>query len=151
MGSFNSADATTYDQDFWLWTQQQVDLLKSERWTELDVDHLIEELETLGRSEQRELGSYLQVLLLHLLKCQYQPERRSKSWAQTILNCRDQIADCLEDSPSLQRFLLDPEWLQKYYRRARRDAARETQQPIDGFPPHCPYTVEQLLDPEFLI
>ncbi|MEH2083221.1 MAG: DUF29 domain-containing protein [Nostoc sp.] len=141
---------TLYNQDFLVWTQQQAECLKKGRWAELDVEHLVEELEALGRSERKELGSYLQVLLIHLLKCQYQPERKTKSWVNTISNCRNQIQDCLEDTPSLQRLLEDWEWIQKYYRRARRDAANETQKPIEIFPLECPFTIEQLLDPEFL-
>ncbi|WP_375473550.1 DUF29 domain-containing protein [uncultured Nostoc sp.] len=141
---------TLYNQDFLVWTQQQADCLKKGRWAELDVEHLVEELEALGRSEQEELGSYLQVLLIHLLKCQYQPERKTKSWVKTISNCRNQIQDCLEDTPSLQHLLEDWEWIQKYYRRARRDAANETQKPIETFPLECPFTIEQLLDPKFL-
>ncbi|MEH2406186.1 DUF29 domain-containing protein [Nostoc sp.] len=142
--------ATLYNQDFLLWTQQQAECLKKGRWAELDVEHLVEEIEALGRSEQKELGSYLQVLLMHLLKCQYQPERKTKSWVNTISNSRNQIQDCLEDTPSLQRFLKDWEWIEKYYRRARRDAAKETQMPIETFPLECPFTMEQVLNPDFL-
>jgi hypothetical protein len=142
--------ATTYDQDFLLWTQQQAECLKKGHWAELDVEHLVEELEALGRSEQKELGSYLQVLLIHLLKCQYQPERRTKSWDNTLSNCRVQIQDCLEDTPSLQCFLQDAVWIQKYYRRACRDTAKETQKSVENFPTECPFTIEQILDPSFL-
>jgi hypothetical protein len=142
--------ATLYNQDFLMWTQQQAESLKKGRWAELDVEHLVEELEALGRSEQKELGSYLQVLLMHLLKCQYQPERKTKSWVNTISNCRNQIQDCLEDTPSLQHFVENEEWIQKYYRRARRDAANETQKPIEIFPLECPFTMEQVLNPDFL-
>ncbi|MEH2091754.1 DUF29 domain-containing protein [Nostoc sp.] len=141
---------TLYNQDFLVWIQQQAECLKKGRWAELDVEHLVEELQALGRSEQKELGSYLQLLLIHLLKCQYQPERKTKSWINTISNCRNKIQDCLEDTPSLQHLLEDREWIQKYYRRARRDAANETQQPIETFPLECPFTMEQLLDPEFI-
>ena len=116
-----------YDRDFLEWTQQQAGHLQKGRWTEVDVKNLVEELEALGRSEQRELGSYLQVLILHLLKWQYQPERRTQSWETTIANCRDQIQDCLEDTPSLKRFLEQQTWVEKYYRRGRREAAKETQ------------------------
>ena len=143
--------ATLYNQDFLLWTQQQAECLKKGRWAELDVEHLVEELEALGRSEQKELGSYLQVLLMHLLKCQYQPERKTKSWVNTISNCRNKIQDCLEDTPSLQRFLEDWEWIQKYYRRARRYAANETQKLIETFPLECPFSIEQIIDPEFFV
>ncbi|MEH2446382.1 MAG: DUF29 domain-containing protein [Nostoc sp.] len=142
--------ATLYNQDFLLWTQQQAECLKKGRWAELDIEHLVEELEALGRSEQKELGSYLQVLLMHLLKCQYQPERKTKSWVNTISNSRNQIQDCLEDTPSLHRFLEDWEWIEKYYRRARRDAAKETQMPIETFPFECPFIIEQVLNPDFL-
>ena len=142
--------ATLYDRDFLLWTQQQAECLRKGNWAELDIENLVEELEALGRSEQRELGSYLQVLLMHLLKCQYQTERRTKSWDDTLSNCRDKIQDCLEDTPSLQRFLGDSEWIQKYYQRARRDAAKETKMQIETFPTECPFTIEQVLDPGFL-
>ena len=140
-----------YDRDFLEWTQQQAEHLQKGHWTELDVKNLVEELEALGRSEQRELGSDLQVLILHLLKWQYQPERRTRSWKTTIANCRDQIQDCLEDTPSLRRFLQDSTWIEKYYRRGRREAAKETQMSIDIFPVECGYTIEQILDPNFLI
>ena len=139
-----------YEQDFLTWTQQQAEYLQKGRWAELDVKNLIEELEALGRSEQKELSSYFQVLVMHLLKCQYQPEKRTPSWNNTLSNCRDKIQDCLEDTPSLQRFLQDSEWIEKYYRRARRDAAKETQKPLQTFPTECPYTIAQILDPEFL-
>ncbi|MDZ8189893.1 MAG: DUF29 domain-containing protein [Nostoc sp. ChiSLP02] len=142
--------ATSYDQDFLLWIQQQAEYLKKGDWAELDVEHLVEELEALGRSEQKELGSYLQVLLMNLLKCQYQPERRTKSWDNTLSNCRDRIQYCLEDTPSLQRFLQDSVWIQKYYRRACREAAKETQIAVETFPGECPFTIEQILDPSFL-
>jgi len=142
--------ATLYDQDFLQWIQQQAAFLRQGCWAELDIENLVEELESLGRSEQRELGSYLQVLMMHLLKCQYQPERRTKSWDDPISNCRDKIQDCLEDTPSLQRFLQDQEWVEKYYRRARRDAAKETQQPLEIFPDECSYAIEQILDPSFI-
>jgi hypothetical protein len=138
--------AALYDQDFLEWTQQQAEYLRTGCWAGLDVENLAEELESLGRSEQRELGSYLQVLLMHLLKCQYQPEQKTKSWENTLVNCRDKIQDCLEDTPSLQRFLKDPEWVEKYYRRACRDAAKETSMALESFPTKCPYTISQILD-----
>jgi len=139
-----------YEKDFLKWTQQQAECLQKGNWEELDVRNLIEELEALGRSEQRELSSYFQVLVMHLLKCQYQPEKRTPSWNTTLSNCRDKIQDCLEDTPSLQRFLQDAEWIDKYYRRARRDAAKETQKSLEIFPSQCPYTIEQILNSSFL-
>ena len=141
--------AALYDHDFLEWSQRQAEYLRTGCWASLDVENLIEELASLGRSEQRELGIYLQVLLMHLLKCRYQPERRTKSWDLTLSNCRDKIQDCLEDAPSLQRFLEDSDWVEKYYRRACRDAAKEINQPVETFPAHCPYALKQILDPDF--
>jgi hypothetical protein len=142
--------ATLYNRDFLKWTEQQIACLQKGQWVDLDVDNLVEELGDLGRSEQKELGSYLKMLMMHLLKWQYQSDRRTTSWEVTLSNCRDSIQDCLEDSPSLQRFLRDGAWVAKYYRRARRDAAKETQLKVDEFPSECPYTLEQMLDPAFL-
>lgn len=141
--------ATLYDSDFLAWTACQIAHLQKGQWADLDVGNLIEELGDLGRSEQKELGSYLKVLMMHLLKWQYQPDRHTTSWETTLANCRDGISDCLEDSPSLGRFLQDEAWMAKHYRRARRDAAKETQLPIDQLPTACPYTIEQLLDANF--
>jgi hypothetical protein len=141
--------ATFYHHDFLEWAQQQAEYLQNGHWAELDIENLVEELEALGRSEQREFGRYLQVLMMHLLKCQYQPERRTKSWDATLSNCRNKIHDCLEDTPSLQPFLQDPTWVEKYYRRACRDAIQETEEPPEIFPEGCPYTIDQILDPRF--
>jgi Domain of unknown function DUF29 len=134
-----------YDRDFLAWLKEQQQHLRSENWTHIDRENLLEELEALGRSEQRELGSYVQVLLMHLLKWEYQPENRSRSWETTIVNCRDQIQDCLEDMPSLNRNFQDPVWMEKYYRRARREAVKETGLPIDRFPQTCPFDLSQIL------
>lgn len=139
-----------YNQDFLKWTQQQAEYLQKGYWAKLDVDNLVEELEALGRNEQREIGSYLQVLVMHLLKCQYQPEYRTTSWDTTISNYRDKIQDCLEDAPSLQRFLQDIDWVGKHYRRARRDAAKQMEKSIEILPTECPYTIVQILNPNLL-
>jgi len=74
----------SYEQDFYGWTQEQAALLRAGRLTDLDIENLIEEVETMGRSEKRELESRLTVLLLHLLKWKYQPNRRGRSWNLTI-------------------------------------------------------------------
>ena len=139
-----------YEQDIVAWSEQQANYLKRQEWTKLDLENLVEEIEALGRSEQRALGSYLQVLMMHVLKCQYQPEKRTRSWDITISNCRDKIQDALEDMPSLKRFLEDEEWVGKYYRRARRDAAKETSKPINNFPKEMNFSVWEVLAEDFL-
>lgn len=134
-----------YEQDIVAWSEQQANYLKRQEWTKLDLENLVEEIEALGRSEQRSLGSYLQVLMMHLLKWQYQPEKRTRSWEITISNCRDKIQDALEDMPSLKRFLEDEEWVEKYYRRARRDAAKETGFQLNKFPQDLPFIIAEIL------
>jgi hypothetical protein len=96
---------TLYDQDFYAWTQRQVELLRSGELTGLDVKNLIEEIESLGRQERQELRSRLGVLLGHLLKWRYQPEARSKRWRATIREQRQEIRRHLKENPSLKPYL----------------------------------------------
>ncbi|MBK1631032.1 hypothetical protein CKO31_09820 [Thiohalocapsa halophila] len=142
-------EATSYDTDFHAWALRNAELLREGRLDELDVEHIAEELESMGASERRELLNRLQVLLLHLLKHQYQPERRGKSWQLTINHQRTAIERLLEQSPSLAR-MLGAENLGKVYRKAVRDAVIETD--LDGhlFPDDCPYSLEQLLADDWL-
>ena len=138
---------TAYDTDFYLWTQRQAELLRQGLFTELDTAHLVDEIEDMGGSERHALGSYLELVLLHLLKWKYQPERRGNSWKASIRNSRNRIERLVEFSPSLRRKI--PEQLTTEYRRARQDAVDETGLPLPTFPDQCPFTVEQLLDVEY--
>ena len=144
-----TAKTSLYETDFYAWTQQQAALLRKNTWGELDAANLAEEVESLGRRDKRELGSRLQVLLAHLLKWRYQPERRedSHSWYDTIVEQREQIADLLADSPSLQPQV--PDLLSLRYVRARRRALRETGLSETVVPQMCPWTIEQVLDEAF--
>jgi hypothetical protein len=142
-------EATTYDADFHAWALRNAELLREGRLDELDVEHLAEELELMGASERRELLNRLQVLLLHLLKHQHQPERRGKSWRLTINHQRTSIERLLEQSPSLRR-LLDSANLDKVYRKAVRDAVIETDLDAERFPGACPYDLTQILDDDWL-
>jgi hypothetical protein len=96
-----------YDRDFHAWAQEQASLLRSGRLSEADVNHIAEEIESMGKTEKRELVSRLTVLLLHLLKWRYQPERRGRSWEATIRVQRGLLADHLTDNPSLKAQLLE--------------------------------------------
>ena len=95
------ATSLLHDLDFYAWTQQQVDLLKSGNLVDVDVKHLIEEIESMGASERRELIDRLAVLLAHLLKWYYQPSFRGRSWQLTIKEQRRQLQRLLKDNPSL--------------------------------------------------
>lgn len=132
----------TYETDFYLWTQQQADLLRQGALSALDVENLVEEIESMGSSQKNALQSYLFNVLMHLLKWQYQPERRGSSWRQSIRNGRNAIERLLENNPSLVPQL--PAFTTTEYRRARREAADETNLPLTTFPDQCPFTVEQI-------
>lgn len=137
-----------YEQDFWLWTQTMAEALKSGNFSQLDLENLAEEVESLGRSDRRELQSRLTVLLMHLLKWQFQPEMRSGSWKGTLREQRRRIRAVLKDSPSLRSFLVDS--VDDAYENAREQAADETGLAIAIFPASCPYAIEAILDGEFL-
>ena len=140
--------AELYEQDYYLWLQETSRLLKAREFTNLDLENLIEEIESLGRSERNTLISSLRLVYQHLLKWQYQPNKRSKSWSNTISRERDNVSYYIEDTPSLKNLLQDKIALNKAYQRGRRDAMRETG--IINLPQNCPYSIEQTLDQNFL-
>ncbi|MDD5462009.1 MAG: DUF29 domain-containing protein [Methylococcales bacterium] len=139
---------TDYQKDFYSWTCEQAELLKAGRFNELDVVNLIEEIETMGRSEKRELESCLAVLLVHLLKWQYQPTRRGRSWQLTIQEQRLEFFDVLNDNPGLKPQL--QALLLHAYQKAKIRASKETGLDLDVFPSDCPWEFAQLIDDAFL-
>lgn len=140
--------SATYTTDFNSWSEQTAKLLRERRWHEIDLEHLIEEVEDLGKSERRGIASQLTRLLLHLLKWQYQPQRRLDSWLDSITDARTQIELALEDSPSLKNYSI--EQLEESYHRSRRQAAKQTGIQISVFPEACPYSLELVLDEDWL-
>lgn len=140
---------TMYDKDFYLWTQNTAEQIRQRQFDGVDWDNLIEEIEALGRSEKRAIRSYLIVVIKHLLKWQYQPEQRSGSWRASIRNSRGYLQELLDENPSLKGdFLLES--LPKAYKKAREEASDETTIYRENFPEDCPYSIEQLLDSDFL-
>lgn len=141
----------TYNQDFNLWAIEQAQLLRAGRFAELDIENLSEEVESVGRSEKRELASRMQVLLAHLLKWQYQSERRGSSWQSTIRTQRSRIEAVLEDSPSLKPKLSEQKWLEMIWSGALLKAMEETGINIEIFPQDCPWDMQtQILNPDWL-
>jgi len=138
---------SVYDQDFARWTAEQADLLKARRPAGLDWENLAEEIETLGRSERSEIRSRLAVLILHLLKWQFQPGKRKAGWRASIIEARDQLGELLRASPSLKTY--PGQVIRKQYEIARLRAADESGLDVTMFPEECPYTVAQLLDEGF--
>ena len=139
--------ATKYESDYYGWTLEQADLIKNKRLDEVDFDHLIEELESMGASEKRELLNRLRVLLMHLLKWAYQPEYRGRSWVNTIREQRRMIPVHLKQNPSLKSKL--DEFMLDGYALGRGGAADETGLPESTFPEECPWTFEQAMNAEF--
>lgn len=140
--------ANLYDTDALIWTETQIALLRAGKFDQLDVENIISELGYQVRKDKREVASRLRRLIMHLLKYQFQPARICNSWRQTIKTQRNQIAIVLNEMPSL-RAMLD-EYVVHAYPRALKDAAAETHLPISAFPTEIPYTLNQLLDENFL-
>lgn len=136
-----------YDVDFYAWINVTADLLRQRRFAEIEVAHLAEELEDMGKRERRALESHLRNVILHLLNWHYQPEKRGASWRQSIRNGRIEIQKLLRDSPSLARQL--SQLLDDEYPAARADAIDETGLTEDTFPTQCPFTTEQVMDAQF--
>jgi hypothetical protein len=136
-----------YDQDFFEWTETTAALLRQGKWHDVDMEACAEEIESLGNRDKRELGSRLQVLVMHLLKWCYQPSERSGSWRSTINTQRLELTVLLEQSPSLRR-LVEMN-LTRRYPYAREEALAETGLSEAALPQVCPWTVAQVLDEDF--
>ncbi|MFM7363847.1 MAG: DUF29 domain-containing protein, partial [Cuspidothrix sp.] len=122
-------------------------LLKNKQFAELELENLIEEIESMGRSEKNALKSNLRVLIMHLLKYKFQPQNRSNSWLYTIYEHRQRLQDTFLDSPSLKGYYL--EVLDNCYQHGRKEAAIETGLPLSIFPQDNPFSSEEILDADF--
>jgi len=139
--------ADSYETDFFGWTIHQALMLRQKNWRALDIPNLIEEIESLGRQERRELENRLGLLVGHLLKWQYQPEKRSRSWRITIRSQRQEIAKLLADNPSLKPYLLEA--LLRCYSIAINLVLNETPLKLNDLPVECPYMIIQVLNLSF--
>ena len=139
--------AALYDEDFFAWANEQAALLRAGKLAAADIEHIAEEIESMGRTEKREFVNRLAVLLLHLLKWRFQPERRGNSWRLSISNQRRQLGRHLRDNPSLKSAL--PEALDDAFGDAVNDAAGETGLSVETFPTACPWPFEQIMDAGF--
>ena len=137
-----------YDEDFYLWLETTAKQLKAGKVAEVDLVNLIEEIECMGRSEKRALKSNLIVVLMHLLKYKYQPEKRTKSWLSTIFEHRRRLQEGLVESPSLKNYF--DENFALCYQDARQQAALETGLLLDSFPVESPFTADECLRQDFL-
>ncbi|GJI93347.1 hypothetical protein RugamoR57_00650 [Duganella caerulea] len=141
-------DHPSYDDDLALWIDAQIHLLLDHRFSELDVDNLVAELHGMKKRETRALKNRLRVLIMHLLKCQFQPEHPQNKWRATLIEQRARLAQLLDDSPSMRPAL--PEYVYESYDVAVRMAVAETGLPPGAFPAANPYSIEQILDQDFM-
>lgn len=132
-----------YDRDFFAWTQDQADALRRRSVNEIDWENLLEEVEGMGKQARSELRSHLIVLLAHLLKWRFQPDRRSRSWMLTILEQRVQARQVVDGSPSLKPLI--EEVLAEAYQSARLRAARETRRLPRRFPEQSPFSWDEAM------
>ena len=145
----NHSDASSclYETDFYAWTQEQARLLRQQQWHSIDWANLIEEIESLGKQQRQELRNRLSILLGHLLKWHFQPQQRSRSWLATIRIQQLDIAELLEDNPSLEPVV--SALTQKAYPKAIELAVSETDLRGSTFPADCPYSRDDILAPDF--
>ncbi|KJV08818.1 hypothetical protein VZ95_15330 [Elstera litoralis] len=139
--------SSLYDQDFYAWANEQANLLRTGQVSAADIEHIAEEIESMGKTEKRELANRLAVLLLHLLKWQFQPVRRGASWEATVRVQRRDLAVHLTDNPSLKAKVAEA--IEQAYGNAVIQAAAETGYPETTFPAECPWPFEQIMDAAF--
>ena len=143
-----SNQQSLYEQDYYLWLKKTQEQLTSRDFSHLDVSNLIEELADMGKSEKRAVESNLAILIMHLLKYQFQPEKCSNNWLFTIREHRRRLERLFKDSPSLKRYFT--EIFSECYQDARELASAETGLPLEMFPSDPPFTTEEVLNPTFL-
>ena len=136
-----------YEADFYAWTQRQSLLLRNRQWTQVDLENVIEEIESLGRQQRQELRNRLAVLIGHLLKWEYQSEKRSRSWFATINVQRLDINELVADNPSLRPYLAEA--LDMAYKKGVMLAVEESGLPSKNFPDVIAYPLETILSEEF--
>lgn len=142
--------STTYEKDIVAWAHEQAGLLRSGRLSELDIEHIAEEIDDVGKSEQRELANRMAVLLTHLLKWKFQSAYRGSSWQTTIHTQRNSIERRLRKTPSLKASLSDIDWWADAWDDAIDAASKETGLGYKDFPDSCPWSQEQVMDQNFL-
>lgn len=138
-----------YEKDIVAWANEQASFIRAGRFDLLDLENIAEEIEDVGKSEQRELENRMAVLLAHLLKWQFQPTHRGASWQKTIKVQRTQVNRRIQKTPSFKHTLQDDEWWDDTWGDAITQASKETGIDVLKFPEICPWTPEQILDLEF--
>ena len=147
IGDRSLTPTNLYDLDFYAWTQAQSELLRLGNWKALDIENLAEEIASLGKQQKQELRNRLGVLIGHLLKWDYQPKLRGKSWKATIREQRKQIQLHIKENPSLKSYL--DQAIIEAYELSLALVVRETRLDYSDLPVDCPYIIDQIFDPYF--
>lgn len=142
--------SAAYEADVVAWAREQARLLRAGRFDLLDIEHIADEIEDVGKSEQRELASRMAILFAHLLKWRFQPERRSRSWELTIRDQRAAIERRLRRTPSLKESLRDPDWQADAWSDALSLAEKETSLERAQFPSACSWPLAEVLSEGWL-
>lgn len=141
----SSMNHTSYETDVVAWANEQAALIRAGHFNQLDLSHIAEEIEDVGKSEQRELASRMAVLLMHLLKWQFQSDKRTNSWTATIKTQRRLLVRRIQKTPSLAPMLTDPEWIDEMWVDATAAAEKETGIDQITFQEVCPWTMADVL------
>ena len=141
---------TSYESDVVAWAKEQAALIRAGQFDQLDLTHIAEEIEDVGKSEQRELASRMAVLLAHILKWKFQPQKRSVSWTLTIKEQRRLLVRRVQKTPSLSPMLSDPEWVDEIWVDAKALAEKETGLDMSTYPEICPWSMVDVLTPDWL-
>ena len=141
---------TSYESDVVAWAKEQAALIRAGQFDQLDLTHIAEEIEDVGKSEQRELASRMAVLLAHILKWKFQPQKRSVSWTLTIKEQRRLLVRRVQKTPSLSPMLSDPEWVDEIWVDAKALAEKETGLDMSTYPEICPWSMTDVLTPDWL-
>ena len=141
---------TSYESDVVAWAKEQAALIRTGQFDQLDLTHIAEEIEDVGKREQRELASRVAVLLAHILKWKFQPQKRSISWTLTIKEQRRLLVRRVQKTPSLSPMLSDPEWVDEIWVDAKALAEKETGLDMSTYPEICPWSMTDVLTPDWL-
>lgn len=148
MSSLKAHSQSLYETDYLQWIEMNLEKLQSQDYENVDWENLIEEIADMGRSERKSLKSNFIVILVHLLKWQFQPEKRSGSWEGSIIEYRRRVLESLSDSPSLKPYLESA--FAECYTQAVKQAKAETGLAVETFPVMCPYQLSDVIDDDFL-
>jgi hypothetical protein len=140
--------SSLYEVDFYAWTQEQATLLRDQKWSQVDLANVLEEIESLGKQQRQELRNRLGILLGHLFKWQFQPDYRSKSWRATTREQRYRVGRLLDENPSLKPHILEA--IAYGHELGLALVVQETSLDYSDLPENCPYLSEQILDDSFL-